>query len=230
VLLIGGFSESEYLQQELLELFQEMQDIQVHRPKTSWSAVVQGAVLYGVEVASREHTKVMVPCPRNYGVQLTASFSKGTHDPRDKITHSLTNQVMANKQLTWLILKGDLLMAGDERIIDRPLVASFREGGSRVFNLPIYEYSGDKAPDRFKIAHEGMCGERERSPVFLFAERPTEITEIAVLTVNFEGYPLERFERRVNHSSRITYYEAQLTCRLRIVGMVSSTAFCWGYH
>lgn len=54
-------------------------------------------------------------------------------------------------------------MAGDERIIDRPLVASFREGESRVFNLPIYEYSGDKAPERFKIAHEGMCGQRESS-------------------------------------------------------------------
>jgi hypothetical protein len=163
VLLIGGFSESEYLQQGLIEPFQEMRDIQLHRPKISWSAVVQGAVLYGIEVASREHKRVMVPCPRNYGVQLTASFSKGTHDPGNNATHALTNQVMANKQLMWLILKGDLLMAGDERIVDRLLVASFREGGSRVFNLPIYEYLGDKAPDRFKIAHEGMRGQRESS-------------------------------------------------------------------
>jgi len=110
-----------------------------------------------MEIANRKHTKVMVPCPRNYGVQLSASFAKGVHDPRDMVTHALTNEVMASKQLTWLIRKGDLLMADEERVIERPLVGSFREGQSRVFNLPLYEYLGDKTPGRFKIAHEGTC-------------------------------------------------------------------------
>lgn len=108
----------------------------------------------------------MVPCPRNYGVQLSDSFTKGVHDPRDRVTHALTNQAMAKQQLTWLIRKGDLLMAGDGRTVEKPLVASFREGGTRVFNLPIYEYLGDKTPDRFKIAHEGMCRQLARSMYF----------------------------------------------------------------
>ncbi|KAF2823206.1 actin-like ATPase domain-containing protein [Ophiobolus disseminans] len=200
ILLIGGFSESEYLQQELQDSFENLRGIKLHRPATSWSAVVQGAVLYGMEITNRKHTKVMLPCPRNYGVQLNASFAKGVHDPRDQVTNPVTNHVMASKQLTWLIRKGDLLMAEEVRIIERSLVASFLETGDRVVRLPIYEYLGDDAPERYKTAHE-------------------EVEEVALLTVDFSTYPPERFERKVNAETLVVYCEAALICRLTVSGV-----------
>lgn len=98
----------------------------------------------------------MIPCPRNYGVKISTSFTKGTHDSRDVVTHGLTNKVLASDQLSWLVRRGDLLLESEEREIVQSLVGSFGDGHSRVFKLPIYEYLGDKAPDRYKISQEGQ--------------------------------------------------------------------------
>jgi hypothetical protein len=46
----------------------------------------------------------------------------------------------------------------------------------------------------------------------------TDVNRVATLTVNFTGYPLERFEKKVN-LDRVTYYAAHLTFKLIVKGM-----------
>ncbi|KAH7078751.1 hypothetical protein BKA63DRAFT_591475 [Paraphoma chrysanthemicola] len=200
ILLIGGFSESKYLQEELTKSM-GLRDIRLHRPETSWSAVVRGAVLYGMELAKRESVQEMIPCPRNYGVKTSASFSRRLHDTRDIYTDPMTNDVMVSEQLAWLIRKGDLMQVDDDcRIVEHELVGSFNQHGTRSFSVPIYEYLDDDVPDRFRLAKD-------------------EVTQVAVLTGHFEGSPLERFDREVNAVTGQVYYTAKFVCRLTIKGM-----------
>jgi hypothetical protein len=113
--------------------------------------------MYGIGLENRHDAQVMVPCPRNYGIQFSPPYSKRKHDRRDTFTHALTGHVMAGQQLVWLIRKGDLLVANENREIEHPLMGSFKAGESQVFELPVYEYLGDQAPERYKIAQQGMC-------------------------------------------------------------------------
>jgi hypothetical protein len=113
--------------------------------------------MYGIGLEDRQDKQVMIPCPRNYGIQYSPPYSKRTHDRRDTFTHALTGHVMAAQQLVWLIRKGDLLLANEDREIEQPLMGSFKAGESQIFELPIYEFLGDHAPERYKIAQEGMC-------------------------------------------------------------------------
>lgn len=87
----------------------------------------------------------MVPCPRHYGITVNAPYFKKNHD----------SKALFSQQLTWLINKGDLLLADEERGIEHVLIEQFREDSNRVFKVPIYGYSGDDAPSRYLIAREG---------------------------------------------------------------------------
>lgn len=99
---------------------------------------------------------MMIPCPHHYGIKMSASYSKKSHDLRDTYMDSLTNQVMASQQLTWLISKGDLLSVDEERTIEQSLFGHFSIDSSRTFEVPVFTYSGDEAPKRYCIAHEGV--------------------------------------------------------------------------
>jgi hypothetical protein len=45
-----------------------------------------------------------------------------------------------------------------------------------------------------------------------------DVNQVATLTVNFTGYPLERFERKVN-LDHVTYYAAHLVFKFIVKGM-----------
>ena len=53
------------------------------KPYYRWSAVFQGAVLYGMEIANRQNHTKMMPCPRSYGLIVNDIFSKRTHEAKD---------------------------------------------------------------------------------------------------------------------------------------------------
>lgn len=63
---------------------------------------------------------------------------------------------MAQKQLTWLIRRGDLLLSDAERETEKEFMFAFQKTEDLKFKLPIYEYPGDDLPDRFQTAQAGM--------------------------------------------------------------------------
>lgn len=88
---------------------------------------------------------------------MSNPYSKRLHDDRDVFVDSVTNNIMVSDQLSWLIRKGDLLSASENREVESRLVSSFHEGMVRCFEVPIYEYPDDEdIPDRYATAHEGM--------------------------------------------------------------------------
>ena len=123
-----------------------------------WTAVVQGAVLFGMENANRQTQATVKPCPRSYGISISRAYTKRLHSDQDKETSAITNQTLATGQLIWFIRKGDILQLSKPRIYPRRNLLKFVEGEQRYVSLPIYEYLDDDLPMRFENAHEGeLC-------------------------------------------------------------------------
>jgi hypothetical protein len=124
-----------------------------------WTAVVQGAVIYGIEKA-RRHNNVtfMSTCSKSYGIVLNEEYSAYKFDGRDKYIDSLTNRAMANAQITWLIHRGDLLLSDTKTETEKEFLFRFGETNDRKFKLPIYEYpdDDDDKPDRFETGQNGV--------------------------------------------------------------------------
>jgi hypothetical protein len=121
----------------------------------SWTAVVRGAVVYGIEKASHEKRTTMEVCPRSYGVMLNRAYSGFRHNRKDRYTDPATNRVMAHGQMTWLIMKGDLVLSDKPKESEQEFSFKFKQDDNRVFNFSVYEYSDDDLPDRFEIAQQG---------------------------------------------------------------------------
>lgn len=120
-----------------------------------WSAVVKGAVLYGMEIANHKNSTQMIPSPRSYGYVANQTYSKRMHDARDIYTNPFTNQVMARSQFDWFVLKGDLLLADENHEIEKTLTWDFQENDRKVCSVRLFEYLDDNLPDRYEIAQEG---------------------------------------------------------------------------
>jgi hypothetical protein len=87
---------------------------------------------------------------------LNESYSRYKYDRRDRYTDPVTNNVMAQKQITWLIQIGDLLLSDAKRETEKEFIFPFQKTEDLKFKLPIYEYPDDDLPDRFETAQAGM--------------------------------------------------------------------------
>jgi hypothetical protein len=122
----------------------------------SWTAVVRGAVIHGIEKLDNKNLTVMESCPRSYGIKLSQTFSGRIHDKSDTYMDSFTERTMANAQMIWLIKKGDLILSNTSKMAEEMVTFKFWEKDSRKFGLCVYEYLDDDLPVRFANAREGV--------------------------------------------------------------------------
>ena len=99
----------------------------------------------------------MSTCSRSYAVVLDETNSVHHFDPRDRFTDAITNRVTAQKQLTWLVRRGDLILPDEKRTTEKQFHVLFLENGPRRYNLPVYVYpeDDDDVPDRFETGKNG---------------------------------------------------------------------------
>ena len=118
------------------------------------TAVVQGTVLAGIE-KSPSLVKAK-PFPKCYGIVWQETFSTARHHERDRYVDPATNRVMAQNQMIWLARKGDVVLSDDVPAEEQKLTYTFRDGATRKFRLPVYEYPNEDAPPRYYDAAEGL--------------------------------------------------------------------------
>jgi hypothetical protein len=84
-------------------------------------------------------------------------YSVYKYDRRDRYTDLMTNNDMAQQQLTWLIRRGDLILSDARTETEKEFKFHFLETDDRKFSLPIYEYphDDDDVPDRFETGQNG---------------------------------------------------------------------------
>jgi len=210
IFLIGGFGESAYLQDELAKSM-GLRNIQLRRPDTSWTAVVRGAVVYGIEKSVHQDRTIAEICPRSYGVMLNRAFAGFKHNRQDRYTDPATNRVMAQGQMTWLIKKDDLILSNAPKEAEQEFSFKFKEADNRVFNFSIYEYSDDDIPDRFEVAQD-------------------ELNEVTQLRCDFTKFHIDDFDRHEDTRDRSPFYKAQCILKFSLLGSTLTITIKWEDH
>jgi hypothetical protein len=115
-------------------------------------------VIYGIEKNHYTNVTFMTTCSKNYGIVLNEVFSIHTSNNKDMYLDPVTNNVMAQQQLTWLIRRGDLLLSDAKKETTKQFLHNFAETDERKFRVPIYEYpdDDDELPDRFRTGKNGV--------------------------------------------------------------------------
>ncbi|KAJ4365713.1 hypothetical protein N0V83_008333 [Neocucurbitaria cava] len=159
VFLVGGFGASDYLQQQI-EYTLKLWKIKFRTPKDSWTAVVQGAVVCGIEKNTIRNMKKTTNCRHSYAICLDELFSESTHHDVDRI--QANGNTYAESQLIWLLNKGDLVVADEPRTVERVFDIKFPKSRKGTIKFPIYRNSSDdeERPTRFKNAKDELEPER----------------------------------------------------------------------
>jgi hypothetical protein len=94
--------------------------------------------------------------PMTYGICLTEQFRATEHNYKDIFTDPEARRVIPGGLMSWLIKKGDLIMANERLIAEKEMLYTFSEGKGDTLTLPIYVC--DRAhdlPKRFKQVARG---------------------------------------------------------------------------
>ncbi|KIW07496.1 uncharacterized protein PV09_01461 [Verruconis gallopava] len=194
IVMVGGFAESEYLQKEMKRSM-GYRDITLHRPQESWTAVVRGAVITGVEHMGE--LKPLQSCPKNYGICLNEDFS-GIHDNwDDRFLEESTSRVMALGQLHWLILKGDLLDHKEARSQVKNCPFTFSQTQSRKWKFEVYEW--DHENPRVKLPKS-------------YHNTRKELRTVLQIDVDMSSIPLEVMHK--THNNGRPYWTADTMCKM----------------
>lgn len=154
VFLVGGFGESEYLQGQIEDTLR-LWDITLRRPDTSWTAVVRGAVICGIEKQNTQNLIRTSFCHHNYGISVNQLFSD-TYHPQQDLVSGASGRAMAQGQLLWLLNKGDVVLSNKPYKAEQDITVSFTKTEKRQGTVTIYRYSDDDRPTRFYIAKEEL--------------------------------------------------------------------------
>ncbi|KAH0538333.1 hypothetical protein FGG08_005068 [Glutinoglossum americanum] len=207
IFLIGGFAESKYLREEI-EYSLRLRNIQVRRPDTSWTAVVRGAAIFGIEKSTSKVLSAMSACPRSYGVSVSQSFSEIQHDDQDYFVDPLTKTPMAKEQLMWLIKKGDLILSDEPKVVKQWFTKIFSETGPREGKIPLYAYSEDDIPERT-------------------FDSQNELTVVHILEYDLTDVPLQEFTRQQPPGNSPPFYVASLRLIMRLDPQRLKIELCW---
>lgn len=152
---MGGFGASEYLQKQIEDTL-ELCEINFRVPEKSWTAVVRGAVICGVEKETLNSLKKTTACKHDYAICLDELFSEMSHQNSDMV--QTNGNVYAQSQLIWLLSKGDLILADQPRRVEREFDIKFPKARKGTIRLPIYRNTNDEKgrPTRFKNSKDSM--------------------------------------------------------------------------
>ncbi|KAI9773911.1 MAG: hypothetical protein M1840_006137 [Geoglossum simile] len=207
VFMVGGFAESRCLQEEI-EHSLRLRNIQLRRPDTSWTAVVRGAAVFGIEKFATRALAAVTACPRSFGVTVSESFSEIRHNRADHSVDPHTRAHVAKEQLLWLIKKGDLILSDKPKMVKQSFTINFPGMGQRKGKIPIYAYSDDDAPDRLCISQN-------------------ELAEVDTLEYDLTDAPLSEFVRRRSQGRNPPSYSASLKLTMRLNPRVLEADLSW---
>jgi hypothetical protein len=178
----------------------------------SWSAVVRGAVMYGIEKRRLKNYVKAESSPSNFGVAVTKPFENGYNDEKDQILHPITGRVMAVQQLQWPLKRGDLVLPSQAESSDTIIFFEFNKRSDRVFSVPVYEYQDedDWLPTRVKGAARGKP--MHRSVLNGLPESILDLKKTMDVRIDLSQEDIAHFPKLKNNGKR--YYQAAVKVKL----------------
>lgn len=118
--------------------------IKFRTPDTSWTAIVQGAVVCGVDNTQIPSIRKVKTCTHSFGVSLDEHFHEARHTSEDMAQYD--GQLFACKQLTWLINEGDAIVMNEPRKVKKEFDVVFSKQ-DKIIRIPIYRHAMRKDED-----------------------------------------------------------------------------------
>ncbi|KAI4955558.1 hypothetical protein J4E91_001419 [Alternaria rosae] len=156
--LVGGYGESEYLQAQIQEmLLHERLIMQYWRPQKSWTAVVRGAVVCGIEKNFTKSLKRTDSCRNSYAICLDESYTSTYHGNQEEIIEH-GGGTFAKGQLTWLLNKGDLVLLNESTKRSKTIHIRLSKQRQDMMALKIWQYMSDERyrPTRLEDATDEL--------------------------------------------------------------------------
>lgn len=207
IFLVGGFGASVYLREELDRTFR-LRHIQLRKPEKSWTAVVRGAVICGIEKNTTQNLIKATPCRHSYGVSVSLLYSDVYHSQRDRVVDDVTKLSLASEQLLWLLNKGDLVRSNAPLKGEQEITISFNKIEPRKGTVTIYMYSDDT------FRPESLRNSRD------------ELTTAQIMQYDLTTVPLEKFESRRGPDRKTVYY-AVLNLKMALEGESLGAEIWW---
>ena len=92
-----------------------------------------------------------------YGICLTEQFRATENNYKDVFADPKTRRVIPGGLMSWLIKKGDLILANENVIAYKEMLYTFSEDQGSTLSLPIYTFDrADNLPKRFAQVAKGM--------------------------------------------------------------------------
>jgi len=115
VLLVGGFGSSPYLHKHLSATVKDKQGsaVKILQPVDAWTAIVRGAVLYGLSLNQGANPTAHIPsvdnrCARcSYGVQISEHFDSDIHPASKMYYDPYYGELMCSGRMRWFVQKGE---------------------------------------------------------------------------------------------------------------------------
>ncbi|KAH7417779.1 hypothetical protein BKA64DRAFT_761386 [Cadophora sp. MPI-SDFR-AT-0126] len=194
ILMIGGFGESVFLQDVIREQM-EVNNITIHRPATSWSAVLRGAALYGIDKSRLKNYVRTQRFPNYYAVARDTEESQGAglaqyQDP-------ITGKFMGKSRLTWIVHRGDLAFEDWNLSQETLLAFTFRENDEKNFTISIYKY----------LRKDNILPTRVRP-------NDPELENVLAIPVSFSNVKLDDLDMYMSSGAREPYYQCVVSLYL----------------
>jgi len=154
---VGGFGASGYLQQQI-EFTLKLWNIRFRTPEQSWTAIVRGAVVCGIEKDTISSLRRSTYCRHSYAICLDELFLGHTHADTDLV--KTKQNTFAQSQLIWILNEGDVVLDDNPRRVERDFDIEFPRNRTGIIPFPIYRHSmseEEERPKRFKNSRDGKC-------------------------------------------------------------------------
>ncbi|OCT47560.1 Hsp70 family protein [Cladophialophora carrionii] len=152
-ILVGGFGDSPYLNQELKQWCGSKNIKRFSCPTDCQAAIVKGAALRGLEGIRPQ----AIIARRNYGWSWGEAFREGIDDEANAYTHKFDGRKMCKGKMHWAVLKNQEL---DESFsITKDVSHSSETAGLNCSTLELYSCPLDSPPEReehFSVRREGV--------------------------------------------------------------------------
>ena len=132
--------------------------MQFRRPEKSWTAVIRGAVVSGIEKRGNKSLRHTNSCRNSYAVCLDEIYATSHHSRQDAIR--IGGTTFAQSQLMWLLNKGDLILSDKPSKVEKTFDLRLSKPRRDMLKLPIWQNLSDEheRPTRFQDASDGkLC-------------------------------------------------------------------------
>ncbi|KAI9786203.1 MAG: hypothetical protein M1839_007613 [Geoglossum umbratile] len=210
IFLSGGFSENEYLFNEV-KAFADRAVIDLQRAEDCWSGVVKGAVLRGMGIGMDVPARLR-SCPRHYGICLSQIYADWRHDGAEAVADWFHGRQVVPRQLIWLVQRGDVILP------DGPIVSTYSIDWKFT---PKHLESGQSV--QMTVAATAL----EIAPTNM-SSLPRDQNEVVHLDIRLDTIPRSAIQRQNSPRGGGYYYKVAVDAEFRVSRSVTVNFICGG--